>query len=216
MNKTQIQALLKANDVPFANDATVPTLKQLALDNDISLTSETPELGSESVERRPAPSPAIKHGVDFIVKGTQLSNVKLMYVPKKDDITSKGHYKTESARLKHPDGFNGYLFKKGDTEMAFIADRVADAKFIESFANEDIHSFVLTSNVTGKTLPATQYDESCPEVFYELNTVITQKARAYHRKDAFEDFVFNPETFISNPELLSKSGLLDKILEESI
>ena len=220
MNKTELQALLQANGVDFKSTDTVPTLRQLALDHNLPLTSNTPVDTGVVVNLRPAPSPAVVNGANLTIVAEEMSNVKLMYGFDPNQAVGPDNvgraFTLESAKKKHPQGFNGYLYKKGALEIPFTAYCSSDAKFIRDFANEDIHSLNLTANVTGVQLPATQYDAPRPEVFYELNTIITKKNRAYLRKDKFEDFVFNPDNFVSNPELLSKSGMLEEILNKSV
>lgn len=204
MNKTELQALLKANNIDFLPTDTVATLKQLVQDNNLSATSTEDDEDSVPIKLRPAPTPEIKNGVDMEITGKDMLNIRWKY---------NRPYTTNVAREKHPDGFDAFLYKKGDVELPFITD---DKQFIQDFKNKEIHSLVLTSVVTGEILPATAWDEERPEVRYEAHTIITKKDRAYYRSDAFQDFVFNPKTFISNPELLSKSGILEKILEESV
>lgn len=204
MNKTQLQALLSANNVAFATTDNVTILKQLAQDNNLSTTSTDDEDDTVAIKLRPAPSPAIKNGVDREITGSDILNIRWKY---------NRPYTTTVAREKHPDGFDAFLYKKGDVELPFITD---DKEFIKDFKDKEIHSLVLTSVVTGVELPATAWDEAQPEVRYEAHTIITKKDRAYYRNDAFQNFVFNPSTFISNPELLSKSGILEKIMEETV
>jgi len=204
MNKTQLQALLSANGVDFKSTDTVAILQKLVKDNNLSETSTDDSDDDVVVQRRPAPSPAIQDGTNKLITGADILNIRWKY---------NRPYTTAVAQEKHPDGFDAFLYKKGSVEIPFITD---DKQFIADFKAKEIHSLVLTANVTGEMLPATVWDEARPEVRWEANTIITKKDRAYYRSDAFQDFVFNPSTFISNPELLSKSGILDKIMEESV
>ncbi len=204
MNKTQLQALLRANKVAYLPTDSVATLKQLVQDANISTTSTEDDEDSVPIKLRPAPSPAIVNGVDKEITGSDILNIRWKY---------NRAYTTAIARERHPDGFDAFLYKKGEVMLPFITD---DKQFIQDFKDKEIHSLVLTSVVTGDELPATAWDEARPEVLYEAHTIITKKDRAYYRSDAFQDFVFNPKTFISNPELLSKSGILEKIMEETV
>ena len=204
MNKTELQALLKANNVAFLSTDSVATLNKLVQDNNLSTTSTDDDDDSVAIKLRPAPSPAIENGVDKEITGKDMLNIRWKY---------NRPYTTAEARERHPDGFDAFLYKKGEVELPFISD---DKQFIKDFKDKEIHSLVITSVVTGEQLQATAWDEGRPEVRYEAHTIITKKDRAYYRSDAFQDFVFNPSTFISNPELLSKSGILEKIMEETV
>ena len=235
--------MLKANGTTFNATALQPELVQLAFDAGLINAQGTEEIGDPFTNDDTTDDSSIYTDADVIVKRIARTHViirgeKTTIVDDLDFPISFGvnlmncrHkynrlYKTERARIKHqtaPDkadgSFDAFLYKKGSTELAFITD---DKSFVKDFINNNIFSFTLTAVFTDKTLKATEYDVEQRELRWELNSIITKSDNDYSMKVSdkndirdFKRMVFNKETFVSNPEAVLNSPILEKIMNGS-
>jgi len=212
MKKAELVTLLTNNDVSFDTNATLPTLVALATENGLLDTQEDDD--NAEVVLRPNPYANIKNGHIIEVEGLDVSNVK---------FEGRRTYTTEKARAKyatvdsegvtHDGSYLLYSYKKNGVIYPFVSP---SAKFDKLLEKDKLASFKLVANVTGKTKPATDYDQARPEILFEAESIVSDKAMSKNIDLQFKKFVFSPATFVSNPELLSKSGLLQKIMNESV
>jgi len=207
MKKPDLQQYLRDNDVSFGSTDTVLVLEALARENNLPLTP-TEDSDTVIVSLRPAP-PLVENGDIVEVSGLDIS-----------DVTKHKEkpYLTAKARLKYgTDGeengvFTPYSFKRANVVFPFIPD----ARFEKLYRKERLSSFRLVAEVLPDMVPATNWDEPRQGVIWHIEGVVSVKAQKRDRKDKFEEFIFDPKTFQSNPELLSKSGILNKIMEETV
>jgi len=216
MTVAQLKAQLDANNVQYSSTDNKETLEQLSKDNGLPIVASTPIVPTtddgvispytddQVIVKRPAPTVPTDDGIDIVIGREQITNVRHKY---------NRQYTKPSAVKKHPLGFDAFLYKKGSLEIPFISD---DREFIKDFLNKDVHSFVLTSVVSGRTLKATEYDEQRPEVRWEINTIVSKKDHDYERMDKFKSAIFNPNTFSADPTALRDSGILSKVLDGSL